>query len=78
MEILNVKELAEYLKCSNSVIRSLVRKKKIPNFRIGAKLNFNKEAIDLWIHEQEIGNMQEENTYQDKIKPIQKVGVFNE
>ena len=45
MDILNVRELANYLKCSESKIRNLVRDKSIPNFRIGSKINFNKEAI---------------------------------
>lgn len=30
----NIKEISEYLKCSISGIRSLVRNKKIPYFRI--------------------------------------------
>lgn len=59
MEIFNVKEIAQYLDCSESSIRSLVRDNSIPFFRIGAKLNFNKEAIDVWVHNQEIQNMQE-------------------
>lgn len=33
-EAFDVKEVAEYLKCSISGIRNLVRNKKIPYFRI--------------------------------------------
>lgn len=58
MQIFSVKEVAEYLECSQSSIRSLVRDNAIPFFRIGVKLNFNKDAIDNWIHRQEIQNMQ--------------------
>lgn len=58
MQIFNVKELANYLSCSVSSIRTLVRNKEIPYFRIGSKLNFNKEAVDNWVHNQEIQNMQ--------------------
>ena len=58
MQVFTVKEVAEYLNCSVSSIRSLVRNKEIPCFRIGSKLNFNKEAVDNWIHNQEIKNMQ--------------------
>lgn len=54
--IFNVKETANYLNCSVSSIRMLVRSKSIPYFRIGAKLNFNKESIDKWIESQEIEN----------------------
>ena len=56
MEILNIKEMALYLKCSESTIRNLVRSNNIPYFRIGVKINFNKEAINEWIRKQEIEN----------------------
>ena len=56
MEILNVKELALYLSCSESTIRNLIRDNEIPFFRIGKKINFNKEAINTWIKNQEIQN----------------------
>lgn len=68
--IFNIEELAQYLKCSVSCIRSLVRKKKIPYFRIGNRLNFNKVTIDTWIHNQEIQNLnieKEVNNYGRKI-----------
>lgn len=68
-QIFNTKEIATYLSCSVSSIRALVRNKEIPNFRIGAKLNFNKESIDEWIKIKEKLNsspMVEEN----KIKSI--------
>lgn len=58
MEIMNVKEVAEYLNCSQSSIRNLVRDKKIPVFKINSKLNFNKEAIDNWVHTQELMSLQ--------------------
>lgn len=67
MQIFNVKEIAEYLNCSVSSIRTLVRNKQIPFFRIGSKLNFNKEAVDNWIYNQEIQNIQKED-YSLKIK----------
>ena len=59
MQVFTVKEVANYLNCSVSSIRSLVRDGKIPFFRIGSKLNFNKTAIDTWVHNQEIQNMQQ-------------------
>lgn len=69
MQIFNVKEVADYLNCSVSSIRSLVRKKEIPHFRIGSKLNFKKEAVDNWVHNQEIQNMQHDD-YSIKIKKL--------
>lgn len=54
MEVFNVRELAKYLNCSESSIRNMVRENKIPHFRISTKLNFSKETIDLWVHNQEL------------------------
>jgi len=61
MNVMNVKEVAEYLKCSESSIRNLVRDKKIPVFKINTKLNFNKEAIDNWVHNQEVLSLQSDD-----------------
>ncbi len=54
METFKVNELAEYLGCSQSAIRKLVTNKKIPFFNVGRRILFRKEAIDKWIHQQEI------------------------
>lgn len=69
MQIFTVKEVANYLNCSVSSIRTLVRNKEIPYFRIGSKLNFNKEAVDNWVHNQEVKNMQNKE-YSTKIKSL--------
>ncbi len=47
--ILNIKELADYLNCSISTIRNLLRKGELPHFRIGKKIYFKKESIDKWV-----------------------------
>lgn len=62
MQVMNVKEVAKYLNCSESKIRNMVRDKQIPNFRIGSKLNFNRETIDRWVNGQEIRNIQNDNS----------------
>jgi len=69
MEIMNVKEVAEYLNCSQSSIRNLVRDKKIPVFKINSKLNFNKSAIDNWVHTQELMSLQTEE-YTSSIRAL--------
>jgi len=51
-EIFNVKELTEYLRCSNSTVRKLVKNREIPNFRIANRIFFKKELIDIWIQNQ--------------------------
>lgn len=61
MQIFTVKELAEYLSCSVSSIRNLVRNSSIPCFRIGSKINFKKEAIDSWVCNQELNSVQVNN-----------------
>ena len=70
MEIMNVKEVARYLKCSESCIRNMVRDNKIPHFRINSKLNFRKEAIDLWVHNQELSGARDK----DYKEPISIIG----
>lgn len=52
-EILNVKELSMYLRCSESCIRKLKREKKIPYFRVSGKILFDKEKINMWLKEEE-------------------------
>lgn len=70
----NVKEISEYLKCSESLIRKYVRNKSIPYFRVGNRLYFRKESVDLWIQNQELQNMQQE-AYNKKIKPLERVVI---
>ena len=48
-EIYNIKELSNYLKISPSEIRKLVRQNKIPYFRVGNRIKFEKEKINEWI-----------------------------
>ena len=52
METMDVKEVAEYLHCSQSTIRKLLKKNAIPSFRVAYRIFFKKELIDLWIHNQ--------------------------
>ena len=57
-EVFNVKEVAEYLHCSQSTIRKLWKKKQIPSFRIAYRIFFKKEHIDLWINNQCITSLE--------------------
>ena len=70
-ETMDIKEVANYLKCSISSVRNLVRNKEIQFYRIGAKLYFRKSAIENWILQQEISNMQD-NNFEAKIKPLER------
>lgn len=57
MEVLTVKEVANYLNCSTSVVRKLVLNKKIPFYRVGNRILFRKISIDNWVYEQEKENI---------------------
>lgn len=52
-KILNIKELAEYLKCSEAFIRKLIYSNSIPYFRIGRRILFKYSKIEEWIKENE-------------------------
>lgn len=53
----DVKQLAEYLNVSISLIRKLVKNKDIPYVRLGAKILFSKIEIDKWLLEQQKDNL---------------------
>jgi len=52
--MLDIKQCAEFLNVSISMIRKLVRKNKIPYNKIGAKLLFSKNEIDKWLLDHQI------------------------
>jgi len=58
LEVMNVKEVAEYLHCSQSTIRKLLKKKQIPSFRVAYRIFFKKDLIDLWISNQCINSLE--------------------
>lgn len=48
-KILNIKELAEYLKCGVSTIRKLIYNNEIPYFKICSVYHFDLDVINKWI-----------------------------
>lgn len=52
-KILDIKDLAIYLKCSEAFIRKLTYANKIPYFRIGRRILFKYSKIEEWINENE-------------------------
>ena len=48
-QIMTAKEVAEYLRLHVITICKLSKQGKIPSFRIGRALRFDKEVIDEWI-----------------------------
>jgi excisionase family DNA binding protein len=55
-ETISVRDLAEYLKCSPSMIYNLVQLKKIPHIKIGSKIRFDKEKVNEWIKQNSFEN----------------------
>jgi excisionase family DNA binding protein len=52
-EIMNTKEVAEYLHVHMSTVYRLLKEKSIRGFRVGGDWRFRKESIDAWIKKQE-------------------------
>lgn len=58
-QVMDIKELSEYLGIGKSKIYSLIRLKKIPASRIGRQYRFSKEVIDAWLKERIITKKEE-------------------
>ena len=52
--ILTPTELANYLRVSAQKIYSMTKAGEIPYFKIGKKIFYSKETIDIWIQNQEL------------------------
>lgn len=50
--MMTVNELANYLNCSESLIRKQLRENQLKSVRIGTKILFDREDIDEWIKKQ--------------------------
>ena len=68
-EIMDVKELSNYLGIGKSKIYNLIRQKKIPASKIGRQYRFSKEVIDNWLKERIISEGEElqPNLFEKKI-----------
>lgn len=60
-EIMDIKELSEYLGIGKSKIYALIRAKKIPAFKIGRQYRFSKSIVDNWLKEKIITKKEEPN-----------------
>lgn len=54
-------EGAAYIGCGYDQILKMVRLKQIPHYRIGRRVFFTKETLDLWIENQEKQSIQTDN-----------------
>ena len=46
--VLNLTEVADYLRVHPSTVYRLVKKHQIPAFKVGSDWRFNQESIDRW------------------------------
>lgn len=53
IDIITIKELADYLKIAEKTAYRFALEKKIPGFKVGGAWRFRKAEIDVWIKEQE-------------------------
>ena len=72
-EIMDVRELTDYLGIGKSKIYSLIRNKKIPASKIGRQYRFSREIIDNWLKERIITGKEEMQIgFFDAEKPVKK------
>lgn len=57
-QTITVKEVADYIGVSKDVIYQLVREHQIPHLRIGRRILFRKEALNVWMDKQELISVQ--------------------
>ena len=50
-QVMDIKELAEYLGIGKSTIYNLIRQKKIPASKIGKQYRFSREVVDSWLRD---------------------------
>ncbi|OGS02018.1 MAG: hypothetical protein A2204_03335 [Elusimicrobia bacterium RIFOXYA1_FULL_47_7] len=65
-QVMDIKELSEYLGIGKSKIYSLIRQKKIPASRIGRQYRFSKEVVNAWLKERIITRKE------DPVLPFEK------
>jgi excisionase family DNA binding protein len=55
-------EAAQHIGCGYDKLMQMVRKKEIPHYRIGRRVMFIKESLDLWIDNLERQSIQNNNS----------------
>jgi excisionase family DNA binding protein len=58
-QVMDIRELSEYLGIGKSKIYNLIRQQKIPASRIGRQYRFSKEVVDAWLKEKIITKKEE-------------------
>ena len=58
-DVMTIAELATYLRCNKSTIYRLIKRERLPAFRIGSDWRFKRELIEKWMEEQRKFSMPE-------------------
>jgi excisionase family DNA binding protein len=66
-QIMDIKELSQYLGIGKSKIYSLIKMKKIPASKIGRQYRFSKDIVDSWLRDKIV--TKKENTLQQNTNP---------
>ncbi len=69
-QIMDIKELSEYLGIGKSKIYSLIRMKKIPASKIGKQYRFSKDVVDSWLKDKIITKKEEPQQNEKNISPV--------
>ena len=54
----DMNEVSQYLRIPKSTIYKFTMDKKIPFFKVGRRIRFNKTSIDKWVNVLEKGNIE--------------------
>ena len=65
-DIMEAKDVAEYLHVHLFTVHKYAREGKIPAFKIGADWRFHRKSIERWIREKENGNQTKERSAKKK------------
>lgn len=60
MTRLNPEEAGAYIGCRYDKLLQMVRKKQIPHYRVGNRVFFTKERLELWVKNLEEKSIQKE------------------
>lgn len=72
-EIMNTKEVSEFLKLHPFTVNKLAREGKIPAFKIGADWRFHKKHIERWINEKIAYHQQGRERRKDTLSDVPPV-----
>lgn len=65
-ELMNIKELGDYINYQKTSIYGLVQKRKIPFIKASGKLHFRKKDIDQWLNDGQRKGKKEINKLADE------------